>query len=68
MRNVRATTTAMTSSSVEIDRPPGIDRSADAGDVDTPTMKSFMPLQVAYPDSASSIKEAMPIAAFRPKK
>jgi len=38
---------AMTSSSLETDKPPGISRPWLAGEVDTPTMKSCMPLHVA---------------------
>ncbi len=62
MRKVRATTTPMTSTSLEtfIVLP-------SSGTVsETPTMKSCIPCQVAYPESTSSISEATPIRVLRP--
>ncbi len=50
IRNVRATTTTMTSTSLEKSRPPGRFCCWEAGDEETPTMKSRMPCQVAKPE------------------
>ena len=68
IRNVRAATTTITSTSLERRMPPGRSCSEVGPDDETPMMKSRMPCQVAKPEMASSMSEARPISALRPNR